>query len=278
MENHKTDILNDLDRNLELAEVKAWGGMYEAVPKVISERCGIKLFTTPSTCTTVVSSIDVLAFNRVIGLGIDESVSDNRLQEILNIYRANSVPRIFIQLHPDVITSDVKKSLMDGGFRHYNNWEKLYRPIEPFPEAKTDLEIRKIDKLHANAFADILVTAFEWPEDMKPWVAGTIGLEGWHHYMAFDNEKPVATAGFYLWGEYAWIDFASTLPEYRGHGAQGALVEKRFHDAHAMGCKWLVVETAQQTPEKQAPSYRNMIRYGFKIAYTRPNYIYEFNK
>jgi GNAT superfamily N-acetyltransferase len=94
--------------------------------------------------------------------------------------------------------------------------------------------------------------------------------------MAFEGDRPVATAGFFLDGEYAWIDFASTHADYRGRGAQGALVEQRIRDAKDMGCKWLVVETAQQTPEKEAPSYRNMIRYGFKLAYTRPNYIFEF--
>ncbi len=276
MVNKKTSVISDIDRNLELIEVKAWDAMYSAVPAETARQFGIKCFSTPTTCTTVVSTIDVLAFNRVVGLGIEEPITDQRLDEILTIYRQEKVPRLFLQLHPDIVTPETDELLTAKGFYHYNNWEKLYRPIEPIPEAKSDLRIEKIDDEHADAFADILVTAFEWPQDMKAWVAASVGLEGWHHYMAFDKDKPAATAGFFLEGEYAWIDFASTLSEYRGRGAQGALVERRIRDAKDMGCRWLVVETAQQTPEKEAPSYRNMIRYGFKLAYTRPNYIFEF--
>ena len=36
----------------------------------------------------------------------------------------------------------------------------------------------------------------------------------------------------------------------------------------------MIVETAEQTTEKQAPSYRNMIRYGFRQLFVRPNYIW----
>jgi hypothetical protein len=36
----------------------------------------------------------------------------------------------------------------------------------------------------------------------------------------------------------------------------------------------LVVETAEDTPEKGAPSFRNMLRFGFQVAYVRPNFIY----
>jgi hypothetical protein len=86
----------------------------------------------------------------------------------------------------------------------------------------------------------------------------------------------MATAAVYCRGEYAWIDFASTLPGYRGRGGQAALLARRIADGAALGCKWLVVETAEATPEKPAPSYRNMRRYGFEVAYVRPNYLYKF--
>jgi hypothetical protein len=51
---------------------------------------------------------------------------------------------------------------------------------------------------------------------------------------------------------------AATLPEFRGLGAQKALVERRLADAKALGCTIVAVETAELTLEKDAPSYRNM--------------------
>jgi len=94
--------------------------------------------------------------------------------------------------------------------------------------------------------------------------------------MAFDGETPVATGAVYIRGQFGWIDFASTLPQYRGRGAQAALVERRIRDAAEWECRWLIVETAEEKPDHPAPSYRNMVRYGFKVAYARPNYLFKF--
>jgi ribosomal protein S18 acetylase RimI-like enzyme len=81
----------------------------------------------------------------------------------------------------------------------------------------------------------------------------------------------------YLHEKRAWIDFASTLPEYRGRGAQSALTARRIEDCARLGGETMVVETAAATPEKGAPSLRNMQRMGFEVAYLRPNYLLELD-
>ncbi len=53
-------------------------------------------------------------------------------------------------------------------------------------------------------------------------------------------------------------------------------MKKRIADAIAAGCRELVVETAWETADNAAPSYRNMLRYGFKEEYIRPNFLYSF--
>jgi hypothetical protein len=45
--------------------------------------------------------------------------------------------------------------------------------------------------------------------------------------------------------------------------------------ATKLGCSLIVVETAEQTKDKPAPSFCNMRRFGFEVAYARPNYIFE---
>ena len=100
-----------------------------------------------------------------------------------------------------------------------------------------------------------------------------VGRSGWRHYMAFDGDTPVATGACFIYRETAWIGFAATRTEYRNRGAQSAILAQRINDARESGCALINVETAEQTPEKEAPSYRNMRRYGFEIAYIRPNYL-----
>jgi hypothetical protein len=47
-----------------------------------------------------------------------------------------------------------------------------------------------------------------------------------------------------------------------------------MRDAAGDGCRWVSVETAEQTPEREAPSFRNLTRLGFTVAYRRPNYLW----
>jgi hypothetical protein len=168
--------------------------------------------------------------------------------------------------------------LTELGFVRYNNWVKLVRGVEDPPTIATDLRIEEIDRGHAADFGRIVVTAFDWPADLAPMIAALVGRPGWLHYMAFDGDRPAATAAMYVQDEWGWIDFASTLPEYRGRLAQPALISRRIRDAAAMGCRHLVVETAEDLPEEPGISCRNVQRMGFESHYLRPNWLYTFDR
>jgi hypothetical protein len=111
------------------------------------------------------------------------------------------------------------------------------------------------------------------PVDLKPMLAGTVGRPGWHQYIAFDDDLPAAVAALYVRNEVGWLGVAATLAEYRRRGAQGALMARRICDGGKLGCEWLITETGQERPDKPNPSFHNMLRTGFKVAYDRPNYM-----
>lgn len=224
----------------------------------------------------MVSSSNVLALNRVQGLGLSKNISEDDIDKIISIYKAAGVNRFFIQLNTLITDSSIPKLLEKAGFTHYNNWIKLYRDVTPLKNVESDLTVQKIDRNMSNEFAKIVCDSFEWGADCIPWIAATVGRNNWYHYMAFDDNKPAATGAFYKHNEYAWIDFAATKEEYRGKGAQAIISKMRIDDIIESEVKTIVVETAQQTEKHSAPSYRNMLRYGFKEAYVRPNYIMVF--
>lgn len=264
----------DLAGHLEQIEVAAWSDFCRAATSEAVAACGIGLAEDDSVSASTASKIDVLAFNRVVGLGMTQPASEEQLDELISFYRRQNVKRFFVQACPTAAPGDISSWLEARGLSHYNNWVKLWRGVESCPPVESDLRVRRIGRNHAASFARILVTSFDWPRPLESWVAEMVGRPGWRHYMAFDRDAPAATAALFVDGENGWIDFASTLPEYRGRGAQGALVEQRIRDAAELGCKRLVVETAEEKPGHSAPSYRNMKRYGFQTAYIRPNYIY----
>ncbi len=140
---------------------------------------------------------------------------------------------------------------------------------------KTELEVKKIGQNHAGDFADLVTRNFGFPAEMKCLFKSVIPLKNCSYYVTFDNKKPVGAGCVYFSRDTAWIGMAVTEESYRGKGSQGAILKARIDEARERGCKWISVETAEETSEHDAPSYRNMLRYGFRLLYKRPNYVFE---
>lgn len=267
---------NKMSFELETCEMAAWFDFYNAASALPAKNDLPCAVTIDGALATRASNADVLALNRVVGLGLRRAATDEQIDRLIRFYAEAGVPRFFLQLSPDARPADIPSQLVDKGFRLYNNWVKLYRDTAPPPSVPTDLTVRRIKADQAQDFGRIAADSFSWPAAARDWIAGLVTRQGWHHYLAFDGRRPVATGALFIDGDQAWLDFAATLPEYRGRGAQASLLARRIADAADLGCHLLVVETAEETPFKGAPSLRNTRRFGFQVAYVRPNYIYNF--
>jgi GNAT superfamily N-acetyltransferase len=259
---------------LESAEIAAWGDFHKAASPQSASACGLGVSEEDGALTARAATADVLSLNRVMGLGLERAASAEDVDRLVARFVEARVPRFFVHVAPVARTADLSDLLESRGFQHYNNWVKLYRDASPPPELSTDLNIRRIDEDDAPAFGRIVATSFGWPEAVAGWVADLVGRDGWRCYMAFDGALPAAAGALFVGVGFGWIDFATTLPGYRGRGAQSALLAQRIRDAAELGCELLVVETAEDKPEKPAPSFRNQLRFGFQLAYLRPNYIH----
>ena len=76
----------------------------------------------------------------------------------------------------------------------------------------------------------------------------------------------------YANGDAGWLGVASTRADYRGRGAQSALLAARIERAGELGLRLLVTETGAAEDDEPGTSYRNILRAGFEPAYVRPNY------
>lgn len=265
-----------LFRSIASCEINAWQDMYNAAGKDISEKFGIKVFNVGSSCVAIAKNIDILAFNRVIGLGLTEPASEQILDEIIVKYKESDVKRFFIQIHPEAHPSALKEWFHKKNIHHYNNWVKHYRGTENPPLVDTELEIMEVQtSKEAERFGYIITNSFGWPIEMKSWFMNLVGRKSWKTYLAFDGDKPVATASLYIKDDCGWLSFASTLPDYRGKGAQSALIAKRIQDAAELGCKVLTVETAEDNEQKRSQSMQNIQKMGFDVAFIRPNFIWQ---
>ena len=222
-------------------------------------------------------SFDVLALNAVLVTGSAAAPNRETIEGWKESYRQAGSRRFFVQVSPAAGSPAFESDLVACGLRPYNRWARLWRPVDEVPAALSEPRVERIDEEQGETFGRLVAGGFGMPEELWQWFAAAVGRPGWMHYLAYDGEEPIAGAGFYPTRPIGWMGFAATREDRRGRGAQTALILRRLEDAHALGLDRVTVETAEDKPEKPAPSFRNLRRLGFRFAYHRPNYIFEFD-
>jgi len=266
----------EIARLVEFTEADAYEDIYRSAPPDVAEQLQLGLRRFGSARARLMGSVDATLFNAVVGLGLQEPATERMVDDIVAFYEPYGM-RFMVQISPLSQPSELAGWLEARGFKYRDHWVKMYRGLEPPPMVSTDLQIRVVGTGEADVFADTVMKGFEFPASMSALadlVAAGIGTPGWRHYLAYDGQTPVATGGLYVRDGVGWCGYGSTLREYRRRGAQGAMFARRIADGIELDCKWLETETDTETPDRPSPSYRNMVRSGFMLAYDRPNYVW----
>ena len=155
-----------------------------------------------------------------------------------------------------------------------DRWVKVYRSARIPIDVATDLRIEQIEgSPYERPGQKSRVQHSGMPSPLAEGLAMSIGQPGWQHYLAWDGQQAVAASGLVYAQGVGWLGAGGTLPSHRRRGAQGALMARRIQDSAAAGCEWVITETGEDTPEHPNPSFHNMRRTGFQVAYLRPNYM-----
>jgi GNAT superfamily N-acetyltransferase len=266
---------DEVSRIAEPAEVAAWADFFASAPGEVERDAGLGVAWSGGAMATLAWRFDVLAINRVIGLGVGSPATEPNLDTLLALYAENSPARWAVQVCPGAAPVAITEWLKRRGFRFLNNWARLYAHRSVVPDAKADpgIRIERVASRFAQRFGEICAEAFGWPELFAPWTAGLVGRPGWHHFMAFDGELPIGTGALLQRGDVGWLGMAATHSAHRRRGAQTALLLERMRVAREIGCEWLVVENAEDRPDRPVPSWRNLTRLGFTTSYLRPNWV-----
>ncbi len=272
METH-TLTSDELAPIVEMSEAEAWNDFFLAAPADLGAQLGIGTEYYGSTVALMADKLDRRMFNRVVGLGILEPADQSTVDAILADYDQAHLPSFAVQLSPFAQPPALPDWLRQHGLTPRDNWAKLYRGSQPPPEVQTELRVEMIGQAEAHTFAQIACGVYGLPTELEPWVAATVNRDGWHHYLALDGERAVACGALFIDGNVGWLGWAGTLAPDRNRGAQSALMARRVHDGAAMGCEWFVSECKEDTPDQPNPSYHNLLRNGFQLAYHRPNWM-----
>jgi hypothetical protein len=211
-------------------------------------------------------------FNRVFGLGLDGPLDLQLLDRLDAIYRATTAVAL-VQIHDGENTPAVRERAAKLGWQSAPGWVKMMRDNAPPIEIRTDLRIQRIGPEQAAAMGAITVDAFHMPSETAALAGGLLREPDWHIYGAFDSHALVAVGALAMYGQVGYLAVGATAVSHRNRGAQGTIMARRLRDGAELGAQIFVTETGMETAEQPNPSYHNMLRLGFKLAYHRADYV-----
>jgi len=237
---------------LEAAELAAYADAFRAAP----ELC--EVVEIDGAVCMALRRIPERTFCRVMGL-----TSTDPLDEIAAFY--GDTPWWISDSH------GLGTELTERGFARDYGWMKFSRGIGP-RQAQSDLVVVKVALEQADDFATVVAGGFGMPDWSKPLAANVVGRVGWSCYVAYDADTPAGAGALYLHQRIGWLGFGATLPQFRGRGAQSAILAARIEEARRLGCATVTTETGEIEEGRPSSSYRNIVRAGFREAGVRENY------
>jgi GNAT superfamily N-acetyltransferase len=251
-------------------EAAANRDMFAAAPAELAvhtqEIAGATLLIAPK--------IPVAQFNRVIGFGDVQPATERALDAVCAAYRAAGVPKFWLHATPTAQPPQLADWLRARAFAPADrrNWAKFLRGASPPSMRQTHLTVRAATSADNEDFARIACVGFGMPDILRPWLSALATRAGWRCFLAFDGSHPIAVGAMYFRQHMAWLGIGATLPEFRGRGAQSALLAQRIRAAIAAGCTAIATETGDPVNDEPNPSFHNILRAGFVKVCSRLNH------
>jgi hypothetical protein len=258
----------------EMGEALAFRDTYAAAAALSEDAVGAISSRPGGGVAFAFTRLDIGFFNRAIGVGVARPAVESDVDEVVAFYDGAERQVSVAQIAPHATPPEVVGWFEARGYVRSRTWVKMWHSLTEIPDATTDLRIEQIGPEWADDFGRLSVAeAYDFPEVVGRAAGAGVGDPGWHHYVGFDGDVPVSTGGMRIEDGVAWLGFGATTLSHRGRGGQSAMFARRLQDARDAGCRFAVVETGEDTPEDPNPSYRNMLRAGFELAYFRHNWV-----
>lgn len=205
---------------------------------------------------------------QTFGLGVFQKLSSGVLDEIERYFRERHAP---VNHEVSPLAGVVALTLLcDRGYRPVEISNVMVRAVdEPAAAPEDGIRVRVTTAEEAPLWAGVSATAWthEHPE-LQPFMKdiGTISAARAESpcFLADIDGQPGAAGALCIHQGVALFAGASTIPELRRRGLQGALLRERMRYAFQQGC-----DLAMMVAEAGSDSQRNAERKGFRVAYTR---------
>lgn len=270
-----TDLFVDagLSRRLERAEAHANARFVESRARVQAERraCWMEAGGAYAMFDGVGSPL-----SQTFGLGMFAPITPDVLTAIERFFAERGADT-FHEISP-LVDQAALPLLCEHGYRPCELTSVLFQPlpsrgVRPISHRTAaaeaaELIARPIAGGEHTVWAETAYQGWQEFEAVRDFMAAfgptAVGAEDSQPFLAFAGSQPIAAATLTMHDGVAILAGASTIPEARGRGAQGALLRARLDYAAASGCT-----VAMMGALPGSGSQRNAERNGFRIAYTR---------
>ncbi|MEW1569389.1 GNAT family N-acetyltransferase [Streptomyces sp. NPDC093509] len=266
---------------LEQAEAEEMYEFEDGVPEVLREKWGVGATRLGGGVVLAMRDDSSDYWSKALGFGFSEPVTLPLMEQVSAFYRERDVRLATIQIAPSVIPNDWSAICETLAFEPSDIIRKLGCDIETAVELSAGatledgLTVGPVAPDEAAEWADVMPRAMGVPhQGMQDMAAASVVRAGWHPFAVRESGSIIATATLRVQGQVGSLFAGCTLTEARGRGAQSALIAARIRAAQNEGCRWLVVETFDEPAGTHNSSYHNLIRSGFKLQYTRRNWIW----
>jgi len=202
---------------------------------------------------------------------------DSLLDKVTEHFSSRDKPTtIFVS--PACTPSNLGELLQERGFLRQKEEEAwmVLENLQEFriPQPSPKVQVRQISKDEAQTVARIFMTAFDEPMEYAPvmaeLLAPSIGLPGVHHYIAWNDDRPVGTCSLICCGIYGVLGSAGVVNTFRGTRVATSLASKAATDARENGVTSLMLQTAADTPLERFLRISGFSRAFTRICYTLP--------
>jgi GNAT superfamily N-acetyltransferase len=252
---------------MERVEAAVWRDELAATPPAALDALGLTGTAFSGGLAVRCRALPTLIFNRAFGFGLEAPFGAADLERIVEHYPADAACAILPG--PACVFEDAGAWLDARGMRVESTVVSWWRALDdPLPESRTGLRIADVARDDAAKFGELCARIFGH-EPIWPVLASVVGRPGWRHFVALDEDRPVAVGTLAVQGPAAWLGSGGTLESHRGRGAQSALIAHRLAAARAMGAAWARCDTNEDLLDRPNPSFRNVRRAGFTPLYRR---------
>jgi GNAT superfamily N-acetyltransferase len=259
-------VTDDLSRRLDAVSTSIARDWLEGVAALPGNPRGMRLATFGGALAAAASNAPEIDFmNRVHHLWPEDA---HHLPSVLAFY-ADAGVRPWYEVFPSEDGAGaVAGAIARAGAAPVSYATFLYGGAVPPPSANPEgMEMRTVTADDIDTFSDVFLLGHEVPEQehdlarasQRHWAE----LPDTTLYLAILDDQPAAAAVLRVGDGIGYLANAATIPEFRGRGAQTALLTRRIADAADAGCGLVAGQALFGST-----SQRNMERVGLRPAVT----------